>query len=1505
MSLDYNKFLKKGVTVGLASALLASQMMMMSSQVKAESSSDTNYTKVNLTTKKLKKTKIKTNKAIQDGEKVRVIVELEGEPAITYAQDKGVRYKDLASSTRNKLEKDLQNEQQAFLNDVKEEKVNLKVENSFTTVLNGVSGEMESDDIEKLEKLPGVESVSIATKYDRPKEKPNMTTSKEMVEAQQTWKTGYNGKGTVVGIIDTGIDYKHKDMKLTTNDGEKLSKSKTDELISKNSLPGKFYSDKVPYGYNYADKNEELLDLGPDASMHGMHVAGTVAANGNEESGGIQGVAPEAQLLALKVFGNDPAMPSTFGDIYIKAIDDAIKLGADVLNMSLGSTAGFVDDNNLEQKAVDNAVNNGIVMSISAGNSDNISSQFGEKPLATNPDIGLVGSPSVSKSSLSVASIENNKISLNQFSIKIGDETLAIPYKTQSSPNPLDVFGTKEMDVVYVGDGSAAQYKDKDVKGKVVVAARVASEPNYGQIQAEAEKAGAAGVIVKGLEAHGDYVSMALNSPTIPMVSLAQSEGNALIEKLKEGSGTGKVTFTGKQQNVVNTAAGKMSTFTSWGVTPSLELKPEITAPGGQIYSTLNNNKYGLMSGTSMAAPHVSGGAALVLQRVKELYPDIKNEERSKLAKVMLMNTAKPVEDPENGGVYYSPRRQGTGIMQLQSAVTTPVYVVNKESNEGKVELKEIKGDSFTFTLKATNVSNENIKYEVNTSVLTDAVTGGKIDLKEQNIAQANVTVDQPEFTVPAKASKEVTVTVDLKNAKEKLESLMKNGYFVEGFVSLENKSDQAAPTLTVPFVGFKGDWNKAPILDKMAYDENSYLGASVMVDEKEEALGENAVTGDLDEDKIAFSPNGDNASDSIAPALTFLRNSKSVEYSIVDAEGNTLRKLATTGNQTKNYDIKEPVAFNPEKTTWDGFIKNKKAKDGKYFYQVKTQLDYAGKEPQTVKIPVIVDTVKPVVSNATVDVKNEKVNFQATDRNGSGLQYVEVFVDGKSRGKFDPAGKTAFDIDLPFIKNTSKVEVSAVDYANNKVRTTISPAVDETIPYIVTTSPEALGVFDVRTIPVTGYVEDRSSVKSLKVSSSQLVGGQVEVPISYDESTSRYEFNKQLTFKKDGIHELFFTGEDKAGNKISFKRQIIVDTTPAKLAISGIPKDYYVGENAKNPTLKVKASDNFDDLRLVVDGDEEYKHDFDEPFEMRAISHTVNVPLSLKDGKNTVAIEATDLSGHVTKEKIVIYKGQKPAKAPAQNSGSLVSVAPPTIKTITVGSKTIEGTAPKNTTVTITDNDKLTFKAKTSSNGTFKYKLPSKLKVDTVLSAKAVDRSSKRESAEIKTVVVEADATIPLIVKEISDKDKVVAGETKANATIQVYKLGKVIATKKANKKGKFSVTIPKQKAGNVLTIKVVDGASANSSSVKMKVVDKTPPARPTATKSVTAQTTRITGKAEAGSTVYVKVKSNVIGKAVADKKGKYSIKIKKQKAKTVLTIYAKDKAGNTSKKLKVKVGK
>lgn len=1511
--------IKKFTAVGLASLLSISGSASFVGAAKAKA--DTLIRDNLVAPDRTEQKRIAPTPEHKDHDKVRVIVELEGAPAISYSIKKGIRYKDLPATKKEELQSEVKDEQKDFLTDVKEDDVNFKVDNTFTTVVNGVSGEIEYGQIDELESLPNVESVNLVNEYERPKEQPNMLSSKKMVQAIQTWNAGYTGRGMVVGIIDTGIDPTHPDMTLNEDPKNKLSKTKTDDIISTNNLPGKYFTTKVPYGYNYADKNQEILDLGPNASMHGMHVAGIVGANGDESGNGIKGVAPEAQLLALKVFGNDPAMPSTFGDIYVKAIDDGIKLGADVLNMSLGSTAGFVNSDSIEQKAVERATNSGVLMSISAGNSDQIGSG-GTNPLASNPDIGLVGEPSVATNSISVANIENDFITLDEMNVKIGNETLPIAFKRQSSPNPIEVFGkNKELDVVYVGNGYSSQYDGKDVKGKIVYAVRTADVPNYAAIQKTAEAAGAAGVIIRGHVSHGDYVSMALSNPTIPVVSIGISEGNNLESKLIAAGGTGKVTFTGNLKQVVNNVAGRMDTSTSWGVTPNLELKPEITAPGGQIYSTLNDGKYGVMSGTSMAAPHVSGGAALVLQKVQQLFPNLQGADKVKRVKTLLMNTAKPVQDPDNNNNYYSPRRQGAGIMQLHSAINTPVYVVRKGTDDAKVELKEIKSDKIEMTLTATNFSDKDATYKVDTSVLTDAILNGKNALKSQVISKAVVTTDSPTLTLFPGQSKDFTIRIDLTNAKADLEEVMKNGYFVEGFITLKNDSQDAAlPDISVPYVGFKGDWNAAPVLDATMYDaSSSYFGFSGFVDQNSVFIGNNYGTpGTYRKEKVAISPNGDGNRDALAPVLQFLRNSKTVEYSITDKSGNTLRKLTTDKDQRKNYFAQSPkYAYNPSNTQWDGKVNNKLVPEGLYYYTIKTQVDFPGKPQQVVNFPVFVDNTAPVISNTTFS-KN-KLYFNVQD-NGSGINDIWIYAN-TSKGKVmlddikevNPTDKKEYVLDLKEFQDKYKIDIKDIeiyvwDNADNRSNVLVSTP-DNTIPYVTSDSPAPMTGYNTRQIPVTGYVKDDSLIKYLQVRSDKLVGGPVKnLDLIYNPTLKRYDFKSQITFSEDGVHDVFFEGEDVVGNKIQFRREIYIDTQSAKIDIKGLPANNYVTKDGVDPEITALISDNFDAFRLTVNGNEEVKQLFEKPFLQRPLNYEHKMTLKLSDGRNDFQFNATDLTGHITFKTISIYKG----------------VTPPTpfITSLT-------GTHDKDVNI----NDPFKFKAEASKPIVWDFKVidpnGNEIKIDSSKNPSSTYNGSFTPNGSAASGVYKAilspvggskadrqivkfnvtnnekpgsGSTKPsnsVVVNEVSDKDKLVTGDAEANSKVTI-KVGKVIiASGTVNTSETFSLPIKVQKAGTILEVTVTDQAG-NESKTKITVKDKTAPTIPSV-KKVTY--TKISGTAEKGSKVYAKSGKEIIGSSVVNSTGKFSISFKKQKVGTIIYVYAVDKSGNVGANQQVKV--
>ncbi|MFI8577150.1 S8 family serine peptidase [Rossellomorea aquimaris] len=1188
-------------------------------------------------------------------EKVRVIVELDAESGIEYANKKQTKYKDLGESTKSKLQSEALEAQDTIKGQMDKAKVGAKYLNSFTTVINGFSAEVEFGKIKLIEKLSDVQNVHIVNEYKRPIEQPEMIYSKELVQAQDAWRDyGYKGQGMVVGVIDTGIDPGHRDMVLSEDTEVKLTEAEVKASVTENELPGKFYTEKVPYGYNYMDQNDEVRDLGAGASMHGMHVSGTVGANGDEENGGIKGVAPEAQILALKVFGNDPEMPSTWSDIYVKAIDDAILLGADVLNMSLGSTASFVLPEDPEQKAIARAVENGVLMSISAGNSAHFGNGY-YNPMASNPDIGVAGSPGISSESLQVASLENSQINVEGMKVYFDGELYkTVGYQKQDTPNFLDLYKDETKEIVYVGTGEDKYYEGKDVEGKIVFVVRTGGF-FYAQIEEAAIRHGAAGVIVRGAVNHGDYVNMALTAKTLPMVSLSVADGTELEAEVKAGKKM-EVVFDGSKVAALNPAADTMSAFTSWGVTPNLDFKPEITAPGGKIYSTLNDDQYGMMSGTSMAAPHVAGGAALVLQRVDKEFK-LSGAARVNMAKNIMMNTSEPVMDKSlvNNALGwsnpYSPRRQGAGVMQLHAALSTPIVVTEAESGIGKVALKEV-DNNVNFTVDVENFSNEAVTYDVAANVQTDFANEGFLGyaanaLEAQEIQDADVTImsngeEISSLEVPANSTVKVNVSIDLSEAKVygddietpvDINSVFKNGYFVEGFLTLSSEGENAA---SIPYVGFNGDWTQAPILDAPLTDlENTFYGLTGLAANLPEGLdflgfdqfaGEE---GEYSQDLVAFSPNGDGVADTTMPILSFLRNAKKVEYNVLDKDGKHLRTLRTENHVRKNYYDGTPNTQYTIKSAsnWDGKVKADTVAEGDYYYEVKALLDFPGAEWQSFKFPVKVDVTAPTFK-VEYDNASNSLSFSDIQDKGVGVAYLDVKVNGESKEAL-AGDSTAYSLTTA-VKDIDFVDVVAVDYAGNTTTIRVPGAGDSTIPDIHWMTPEALGVVDTLEPVVTGYVTDKTGIKEL------MIGGK-KVEVVWNEEKKRFDFETKLSFDSDGVKKVDVSVVDGNDNKIEFQRRFFVDSSAPTLEVSNVPSSVGNSEDSVDVTVKVK--DNFDEIRLYQDGSEVFYNEMVEPYEMTGYEKSVDLKLDLLEGDNKFIFKATDLAGHEVTKEITIKK--------------------------------------------------------------------------------------------------------------------------------------------------------------------------------------------------------------------------------------------------------------------------
>lgn len=605
----------------------------------------------------------------------------------------------------------------------------LEVLHSYTTVENGFAAVVPYGKLEEIRQLPGVAAAYAAPVF---KVAPDMPTSMtELGGLENT--SGYQGEGMVIAIIDSGLEISHQSFRdaptspaLTQKDIENVLANKA--LKAEEKKPGitasqVYCTAKVPFAFDYADKD---LDVNPgSAGDHGTHVAGIAAANAGVVAD-VVGVAPQAQILAMKVFSSSGSNGATWADI-LAAADDAVALGADVINMSLGSTCGFSTPEGEEGVAevLKNIASSGVMLSISAGNeySAALGTRIGKgHALTQNPDYGTVASPSSYSEPLSIASVEKAD-SIDSCYLTVGERKVAfndtVEDKTVEnvkgdSPSFRSLASKGSLDYVVVpGFGEAKDYEDLGVSGKIALVSRGSVE--YNTKKEAAKAAGAAGILVYNNEPGMLYMQM--DNYDLPSAFISQADGKYLVG-LAEGQR--KLTVSATSGSVDNPTSGEMSDFSSWGVTPELTLKPDITAPGGNIKSATTGGGYTTKSGTSMSAPFVSGAMALAKQYVEQKNYASTETKKANLVSNLLMSTADLVMA---GTAPYSPRKQGAGSVNIAAATSTKAYLTAVGGGRPKVELGDDakKTGEYTIKFEVHNLSDKPLTYAVGGYVQTDA----------------------------------------------------------------------------------------------------------------------------------------------------------------------------------------------------------------------------------------------------------------------------------------------------------------------------------------------------------------------------------------------------------------------------------------------------------------------------------------------------------------------------------------------------------------------------------------------------------------------------------------------------------------------------------------------------------------------------------------------------------------------------------------------------------------
>lgn len=878
---------------------------------------------------------------------------------------------------------------------------------------------------------------------DKDQHHPQAENSNQIIHAPQAWQAGYRGEGEVVAIIDSGIDPVHDAfgrlsdmMKARYQTQEQFEKAKLAAGIEY----GRWVNEKLIFGYNYTDADIHLKEN--DLMSHGQHVAGTAVGNpsrpvklptldnpDNEEY--IYGVAPEAQLMAMRVFSD--LNGGTWEYLYARAIEDAVKLGATSINLSLGGGSGSLYETSYRlSKAIADANAAGVSVVIAAGNS-RVFGQGHSNPKASNPDIGVVGSPSTAQNSISVASVNSTVAMEYVLQVKGLEKTefnhgnLMVGFgdnKTQEILRQPE-FAEGEFEYEVAGLGKEADFAGRDLSGKFALVKR--GEISFEDKALHAKRAGAKGIVVYNRDDSDDEVmTMTLgDNPELkdfPALFITNRAGNELAAhadkyRLKPN--------TQHRMKFDHPNKGEMSYFSSWGLTADGELKPDVTAPGGGIFSAYNDGEYGPMSGTSMASPHVAGAVALIKQGLRKKYPEMSAGELTALVKNLLMSTATIHTNPETGA-FTSPRQQGAGIINVDKALTSDLYVTNNKGY-GSVSLYNV-GDQLRFDVVVHNRSNEakTLTYQthLNTDVTKDSPIGPLMSLQPRHLK----TTERQTVTVEAGESKTISITVDASEFSEELLTQMKNGYFLEGYVVFNDEAGQRL--VNIPYVGFRGDFSSLRVVETPIYDLEKgevpfYYYANVeeqVVDPHEDHFTSLVTAVDTGKDKpqiqtlgadtvdpegnfleqgkdmkLALSPNGDGHKDELGFKGVFLRNYEDFVASIYALDDVAREKVLWRSEKTsgrKNYfDGQDDKSTLVPESVWNGldYLGNLLA-DGQYKYVVNYRPVVPGADLQELTFDLTLDTQLTMATAADFDAQLRKLTFRNTNELASDLSGINPF---------------------------------------------------------------------------------------------------------------------------------------------------------------------------------------------------------------------------------------------------------------------------------------------------------------------------------------------------------------------------------------------------------------------------------------------------------------------------------------------------------------------------------
>jgi subtilisin family serine protease len=620
---------------------------------------------------------------------------------------------------------------------------------------NAVIVKVDAQKLANVASMPEVLSIRAVGKY-----KMDLSTTVPYIGASAAQANGITGKGVRVAVIDSGIDYTHRNLGgQGTAAAYAAAYGSAPGDVKNTTTDGLFPTAKVIGGFDYvgeawdgsAETPERTEDPDPiDFGGHGTHVADIIG--GKSVDGSHVGVAPEAGLYAVKVCS--AVARACNGVALLKAMDFALDPNGDgstddavdVINLSLGSDYGQSEDD--LTAAVDNAVRAGVIVVASAGNS-------GDRPY-------ILGSPSSAVRAISVA--QTQVPTAATIPLIINAPTAAVDGNTETV-GWAPIVGNTTADVVYVGRGCLNEPIDNvptdpylaDPAGKIALIDR--GNCSTANKVRRASDAGAVGVIY-GLVAPGDALTFAnaghcpadvSTGVCKPTIVVTQARSNAIKTAMSGGE---VVNTTISESAEIRLIGGVVGTSSRGPQYASSIIKPDIGAPGASVSAVVRTGtgEEGF-GGTSGAAPMVSGTAALLVQAYPMRSPDA--------IKALLMNTAETeiyTSPSISPGVLAPITRIGGGEVRVDAALASKTAAWDQDTRAGSLSFgyKSLSSlEEACRKLEVRNYANYTRLYRMKANYrYQDDVTNGAVKF-----------VLPPSVVVPANSTATVSacMTIDAK----------------------------------------------------------------------------------------------------------------------------------------------------------------------------------------------------------------------------------------------------------------------------------------------------------------------------------------------------------------------------------------------------------------------------------------------------------------------------------------------------------------------------------------------------------------------------------------------------------------------------------------------------------------------------------------------------------------------------------------------------------------------